>query len=31
MATTMRFDAVEYLDTPGRQAAYITAALETGD
>jgi probable addiction module antidote protein len=31
MVTTTRFDAVEYLDTPERQAAYITAALETGD
>jgi len=31
MATTTQFDAAEYLDTPERQAAYITAALETGD
>jgi probable addiction module antidote protein len=28
---TTRFDAAEYLDTPERQASYITAALETGD
>ena len=28
---TTRFDAAEYLDTAERQAAYITAALETGD
>ncbi|PSJ56502.1 addiction module antidote protein [Kumtagia ephedrae] len=28
---TTRFDAAEYLDTPELQAAYITAALETGD
>ena len=26
-----RFDASEYLDTPERQAAYISLALETGD
>jgi DNA-binding phage protein len=25
------FDVVEYLDTPERQAEYISAALETGD
>ena len=31
MIATTRFDAVEYLDTPERQAAYITAAFETGD
>jgi probable addiction module antidote protein len=31
MAATTRFDAAEYLDTAERQAAYITAALETGD
>jgi probable addiction module antidote protein len=31
MVVTTRFDAAEYLDTPERQAAYITAALETGD
>jgi probable addiction module antidote protein len=31
MTTTTRFDAAEYLGTPKRQAAYITAALETGD
>src|SRR5262245_30559732 len=31
MFRTTRFDAAEYLDTPERQAAYITAALETGD
>lgn len=29
--TTTRFDTAEYLDTPERQAAYITAAFETGD
>jgi len=28
---TTRFEAAEYLDTPERQAAYITAAFETGD
>jgi probable addiction module antidote protein len=28
---TTRFDAVRYLDTEERQAAYISAALETGD
>ncbi|MCW5737593.1 MAG: putative addiction module antidote protein [Enhydrobacter sp.] len=28
---TMRFDASELLDTPARRAAYLTAALETGD
>lgn len=28
---TTRFDAAEYLETPELQAAYITAALETGD
>jgi probable addiction module antidote protein len=28
---TTRFDAAEYLDTPERQAEYISAALETGD
>jgi probable addiction module antidote protein len=28
---TTRFDAVDYLDTEERQAAYIAAALETGD
>lgn len=28
---TTRFDAAEYLDTPARQAEYISAALETGD
>src|SRR5690349_1302148 len=28
---TTRFDAADYLDTEGRQAAYITSALETGD
>lgn len=26
-----RFDASEHLDTPERQAAYISLALETGD
>ena len=31
MIATTRFDAAEYLDTVERQAAYITAALETGD
>ena len=30
-AKTTRFDAVDYLDSDERQAAYITAALETGD
>lgn len=28
---TTRFDVAEYLDTPERQAEYISAALETGD
>ena len=28
---TTRFDAASYLDTEERQAAYIAAALETGD
>jgi probable addiction module antidote protein len=31
MVEMTRFDAAEYLGTPERQAAYITAALETGD
>ncbi|HEX4077797.1 MAG TPA: addiction module antidote protein [Rhizomicrobium sp.] len=31
MTKTTRFDAAEYLDTPERQAEYISAALETGD
>jgi probable addiction module antidote protein len=31
MVATTRFDAAEYLDTVERQAAYVTAALETGD
>ncbi|HTT99241.1 MAG TPA: addiction module antidote protein [Rhizomicrobium sp.] len=31
MIKTTRFDAAEYLDTPERQAEYISAALETGD
>ena len=31
MIATTRFDAAEYLDTAERQAAYITAAFETGD
>ncbi|MDP2412138.1 MAG: putative addiction module antidote protein [Pseudolabrys sp.] len=31
MGKTTRFDAAGYLDTDERQAAYITAALETGD
>ena len=31
MARTRQFDAAEYLDTGKKQAAYLTAALETGD
>jgi probable addiction module antidote protein len=31
MTKTTRFDASDYLGTEKRQAAYITAALETGD
>jgi probable addiction module antidote protein len=31
MLKTTRFNAAEYLNTGERQAAYITAALETGD
>jgi probable addiction module antidote protein len=31
MPKTTRFDAADYLDTEQRQAAYIAAALETGD
>lgn len=31
MVKTTRFDAAEYLGAEKRQAAYITAALETGD
>ncbi len=31
MPRTTRFDAADYLDTAERQAAYVTAALETGD
>lgn len=31
MVETIRFDVAEYLDTPERQAEYISAALETGD
>ena len=31
MPRTTRFDAVDYLDSEERQAAYISAALETGD
>jgi probable addiction module antidote protein len=31
VARTTRFDAVDYLDSEERQAAYITAALETGE
>jgi probable addiction module antidote protein len=31
MLKTKRFDAADYLDSEERQAAYITAALETGD
>jgi probable addiction module antidote protein len=31
MPKTARFDAADYLDTEERQAAYITAAFETGN
>jgi len=31
MPKTTRFDAADYLDSEKRQAAYIAAALETGD
>ena len=31
MSKTTRFDAVDFLDSEERQAAYITVALETGD
>jgi probable addiction module antidote protein len=31
MLKTTRFEAADYLDSEERQAAYITAALETGD
>jgi len=31
MAKTTRFDAADYLNTEGRQVAYIAAALESGD
>jgi len=31
MVKTTRFDVAEYLDTPQRQAEYISAAFETGD
>jgi probable addiction module antidote protein len=31
MLKTTKFDAAAYLDSEERQAAYITAALETGD
>ena len=31
MPKTTRFDAADYLNTEERQAAYISAALETGD
>ncbi len=31
MPKTTRFDAADYLDSEERQAAYIAAALETGD
>ena len=31
MTQVTRFDAAGYLDSEERQAAYITAALETGD
>jgi probable addiction module antidote protein len=31
MLKTTRFDAADFLDTGKKQAAYITAALETGD
>ena len=31
MLKTTRFDAADFLNTEKKQAAYITAALETGD
>jgi probable addiction module antidote protein len=31
MTHTTRFDAADYLDSEERQAAYIAAALESGD
>ena len=31
MLKTTRFDAADFIDTEKKQAAYITAALETGD
>src|ERR1019366_194856 len=31
MLKATRFDAADFLDTEKKQAAYITAALETGD
>jgi probable addiction module antidote protein len=31
MSKLKKFDAAEYLDTPQRQAAYLAAAMETGD
>ncbi|HVQ79340.1 MAG: addiction module antidote protein [Pseudolabrys sp.] len=31
MSKLRKFDAAEYLDTPERQAAYLAAAMETGD
>ena len=31
MLKTSRFDAADFLNTEKKQAAYITAALETGD
>jgi probable addiction module antidote protein len=31
MSKTTRFEAADYLDNEERQAAYITAALETGN
>jgi len=31
MSKTTRFDAADYLESEERQAAYIAAALETGD
>ena len=31
MSKLKKFDAAEYLDSPERQAAYLAAAMETGD
>lgn len=31
MTKTTKFDAADYLDTEERQAAYVAAALESGD